>query len=186
MLDDKNNTGEENTGHWNSGDCNSGHCNSGRWNSGNCNSGDWNSGRWNSGFFNTDEPYVRMFNHQTNMKRKDIDFPDWFFFELTEWIDSENMTEEEKQQYPEHETTGGHLKVYDYKEAWRNAFDEETDLDEIRKAEQLPNFDYDIFEEITGISKSDFDKKLGRSNTDEKDNKPKYIKIDGVEYRRVN
>lgn len=182
MGNKKNNTGEENSGNWNSGDRNSGHSNSGNENSGNRNTGHWNSGDCNSGFFNTDEPTVRMFNKDTGMNRNEIYFPDWFYFVLTDWITSDEMTNEEKQQHPEHVTTGGYLKVYDYKEAWRKAFEEEQDVEEIRKAEQLPNFDYDIFEEITGITKEDFDRKLGRNKCEK--HKPEKIIVDGVEYIR--
>jgi hypothetical protein len=43
---------------------------------------------------------------------------------------------------------------------WRKAFDNCNDLGDLRKTLELPNFDYQIFEEISGISKADFDKKL--------------------------
>ena len=159
------NSGFRNTGDYNSGGGNTGHINSGRWNTGH-----FNSGNFNTGFFNTDEPNVRMFNKETNLKRGDISFPSWFNnIRLTQWICYEDMTENEKQVYSKSDITGGHLKAYDYKEAWRKAFNEENDLNEIRATEELPNFDYQIFEEITGISKSDFDEKLGRIYTEEEE-----------------
>jgi len=154
------NSGRWNSGNYNSGDCNSGfynsgHCNSGRWNSGNynsghCNSGNCNSGRCNSGFFNTDEPNIRMFNKPTDKKRRDINIPDFCYIALTKWVRADDMTDTEKQEHPSYETTGGYLQTYDYKEAWRMSWDNADEED--RKAIlDLPNFDADIFLEITGI-----------------------------------
>ena len=69
---------------------------------------------------------------------------------VVEWIYSENMTNEEKVAHPTHETTGGYLKVLEESECrqiwWNNLTEREKDV--IR---ELPNFDTDIFEEITGI-----------------------------------
>lgn len=52
--------------------------------------------------------------------------------------------------YPEHETTGGYLKVLDESECgqiwWNGLSDKHKDV--IRS---LPNFDADIFEQCTGI-----------------------------------
>jgi len=185
------NSGHWNSGHWNSGDFNSGDRNSGdfnsgdrnsgHWNSGHWNSGDWNSGHWNSGFLNTTEPKVRIFNEETDIKREKIDFPDYFYFKLTKWIDFEDMTEEEKEKHPFAEHTEGYLKTYDYKEAWKKSF-EKANKEDVAKTLELPNFNYKIFEEITGITKEMIDKKLGKSK--DTDSKPKSIIIDGVEYIR--
>jgi len=134
------NTGKNNTGLNNSGDCNSG----------SCNSGDCNSGNWNSGFFNTDEPFLRMFNKETNLKSSDIDLSFLSGMVLTEWIKKENMIDEEKESHPEYETTGGYLKKYAYKEMWSNWYAKQ-DKSINNKIKALPNFDSDIFEEITGL-----------------------------------
>lgn len=45
---------------------------------------------------------------------------------------------------------GGYLKKYTYKEAWKNLWDSLND-DEKKAFEYLPNFDSEIFEDITGI-----------------------------------
>ena len=160
------NSGNRNSGDWNSGDCNSGNRNSGNRNSGNCNSGnrnsgDWNSGDWNktnfsSGCFNTKESKILMFN-----KPSDWTFSDWWDSEaryllnkiqynVLEWIWSENMTDEEKEKYPEYETTGGYLKKLDESECgqiwWDSLSDPEKNI-----IKSLPNFDAKIFKEITGI-----------------------------------
>jgi len=179
MVNGKNNSGKYNSGDWNSGDWNSGDWNSGYRNSGNLNSGDRNSGNLNSGdrnsgdsnsgnwnacgfstgFFNTKEQEVIMFNKPTSKKREDIDFPNWFYFNLTNGVDESEMTKEEKQENPSFKTTSGFLKVFEYKQAWRNAFDEAS-KEEVEKALGLPNFDYKVFEEVTGISEKDFEDKL--------------------------
>ena len=165
------NRGNRNSGNRNSGNCNSGNCNSGNRNSGNCNSGDWNSGNcnsgncnsgdWNktnfsSGCFNTKESKILMFNKPSNWT-----FRDWWDSEaryllnkiqhnVLEWIWSENMTDEEKEQYPEYETTGGYLKELDESECGQLWWDNLSDCDK-NVIKSLPNFDAEIFKEITGI-----------------------------------
>jgi len=46
-----------------------------------------------------------------------------------------------------------------YKESWRKAFDEAS-VAGIRELVELPNFDYCVFEEISGISQTDIEEKL--------------------------
>ena len=145
------NSGDCNSGNWNSGDCNSGDCNSGNRNSGNWNSGDCNSGNWNSGFFNSDEPYVRMFNKMTKKKRNEITIPYWCYFNLTVWVSHDTATDKEKEEHKkEMETCGGYLKTLEYKEAWRLAWDE-ADKDQHKELLKLPNWNNEVFKEITGI-----------------------------------
>jgi len=144
------NTGYCNTGDWNTGDRNTGDCNTGNRNTGNGNTGDCNTGDWNTGFFNVDEPNIRMFGKDTGMKRGDVSFPDFFYISLTEWITSAKMSDSEKTEHPSHTTTGGYLKSCEYKEAWRIAWDK-ADETERKKTLDLPNFDADMFLEITGI-----------------------------------
>ena len=150
------NTGLCNTGNCNSGNRNSGNHNSGNHNSGNHNSGDWNKSSFNNGCFNTIEPTIMMFN-----KPSDITYWDWVNSDarrllnqipkdVVKWIWSDNMTDEEKAAHPEHETTGGYLKVLDESECSQIWWDE---LDNSQKEiiKSMPNFNESIFEEITGI-----------------------------------
>ena len=69
---------------------------------------------------------------------------------VVEWIYSEDMTDEEKAEHPTHETTGGYLKVLDESECgqiwWDGLSDEQKEI--IRG---IPNYDKEIFEQITGI-----------------------------------
>jgi hypothetical protein len=149
------NSGYSNSGYSNSGDSNSGYRNSGNWNSGdwnsgNRNSGNWNSGYSNSGYLNTTEPKVRIFNRECDVPRDEFEFPAYFFFNLTEWVEEKDMTEEEKSEYYTYKMTGGFLRVYGYKEAWRKSWDKASDEDR-RKTLSLPNWNNEIFKEISGI-----------------------------------
>ena len=168
MADTKNNTGEENTGHWNSGDRNSGDRNSGDMNSGDRNSGDLNSGDWNSGYGNSanrsagifcsTETTVRMFNKETSFKWDEIDHPHFNEFYLNKWIEETNMTDEEKKADPEFNVRKGYLKTYSWEEAWAN-FWRDTNEENRQKVLNLPNFDAQVFKEITGIDVADNSKK---------------------------
>ena len=152
------NSGNRNSGYCNSGNRNSGYCNSGNYNSGNYNSGDYNSGNYNSGvysngFFNTKQHKIFIFDMPTKMTTSE--FKNSTYFDaltsedliLTEWI---NYTEKEKAKDKAKELIGGYLKKYEYKEAcqiWWNKL-AETNKQIIQS---IPNFNKDIFFEITGI-----------------------------------
>ena len=145
------NSGNRNTGNRNSGNRNSGNCNTGDWNSGDCNTGDWNSGDWNTGYFNTDEPFVRMFNKDTKLKKDEVHIPQFCFFDLTVWVSGDNATEEEKKTYKkEISACGGFLKKLDYKEAWKLAWNKANKQEHLKMLE-LPNWDNEVFKEISGI-----------------------------------
>ena len=157
------NTGNWNTGDWNTGNWNTGNSNTGNWNTGNWNTGDWNSGSFNTcnhsaGMFNTKEQPLYLFNKPTDFTWKEFQdiFPNEYNllfyskFPLTEWIDEVKMTDDEKKSNPSYKTTGGYLKQRTYKEAWQIMWGSWTkeQQDSIKK---LPNFDKEIFKEITGI-----------------------------------
>ena len=145
------NSGNYNSGEYNSGNWNSGDYNSGNWNSGYRNSGDWNSGDWNSGFFNTDSPLVRIFNKETNVPRDDIAFPSFLYFSTTVWVSYDTATDEEKEAHKiDIETCGGFTKSISYKEAFRIAWDK-ANKEEHKKLLNLPNWNNEIFMEISGI-----------------------------------
>ena len=155
------NSGNRNSGNRNSGDCNSGDCNSGNRNSGNRNSGNRNSGDWNNtnfsnGCFNTVEPTIHLFNKPSSWT-----YRDWLNSEarylmnqiqgdILEWVYLSDMTDEEKAEHPEAETTGGYLKELDNSECaviwWRSLNQRQKNV-----IMAIPNFDKAIFKEITGI-----------------------------------
>ena len=160
------NSGNRNSGDWNSGNCNSGNWNSGNWNSGDwnsgdCNSGDCNSGDWNkcsfsNGCFNTVSPKIYLFN-----KPSELTYEDWLNSkaryllnqipgDVLEYIYLSDMTDEEKAAHPEAETTGGYLKILDNSECaviwWCGLSDRQKAV-----ITAIPNFDKEIFKQITGI-----------------------------------
>ena len=92
---------------------------------------------------NSNTPPVRIFEKETNVKLEDINFPDYFCFNLTYWVEDGSVP-------------GGHLESDDYKVAWKKSWDQATDEDR-RRTLALPNFDAKIFLSITGI---DIEKEL--------------------------
>lgn len=131
------NTGIRNTGYYNTGDFNTGNFNS-------CN--------FSAGVFCTKEDKIRLFNRPSDMTASEFYNSKYYTaiisapFKLTEWISytEEEMNTEEKR------TLGGYVKTYTYKEAcanwWKNMREEDRQM-----VMSIPNFDKDIFFEITGI-----------------------------------
>lgn len=172
------NSGDYNSGHYNSGACNSGlrnsgNYNSGSYNSGNYNSGNYNSGHYNSGYFNTNEPTVRLFNKDTGLTRDQISIP-YIYLPVSEWVCESSMTELEKTKNPTYKTTGGYTKKLSYKEAWKVAWGNITQETKDQFL-SLPNFDADIFLEITGIET--------RTTVKEPSCNGKIVEIDGKKYK---
>ena len=117
----------------------------------NHNKGISNTGHHNTGYFNTTTPVIRMFNKPTKVDTRDINFPSFLYFVLTKWVTKEEATEEEKVLYKkEIEAQGGFLKKLEYKEAFRLAWDKASP-EEHKKLLKLPNWDNEIFKEISGI-----------------------------------
>ena len=139
------NSGNCNSGYWNSGNCNSGdynsgNCNSGYWNSGNCNSGDWNSCDNSTGIFcNQEDKNIRIFNKPSGMNLREFRGSKYYKalysqpLELTYWDEKEQK-----------------LKNRSYKKAcapWWEAMSNENK----QIIMEIPNFDPDVFFDITGI-----------------------------------
>jgi hypothetical protein len=150
------NTGHRNSGHRNSGDRNSGHRNSGHQNSGHRNSGDFNLTDNNTGCFNVDDHKLLFFDQETEMTwnqwRNSRAY--YLLWEVgrrpTQWIYAEDMTDQEKSDYPTYETTGGYLKERDISKAYQEWWDKLTD-DQKQCIREIPNFDAKKFQQITGI-----------------------------------
>ena len=146
------NTGKDNTGRGNTGNKNTGN-----WNTGNKNTGNWNSTDFSTGCFNTKEEKIRLFN-----KRSKWTYRDWKCSSArdlmcdcphtkTVWINEKYMTDSEKEENSTWKRTGGYLKTIevtneDKQKWWDNLDDEEQE-----EIKSLPNFDKEIFKEITGI-----------------------------------
>lgn len=69
---------------------------------------------------------------------------------VVEWVMWEEMTDKEKEENPTYEITGGYLKELDESECgqiwWDGLTDEEKGI-----IKDIPNYDKEIFEGITGI-----------------------------------
>lgn len=104
------------------------------------------------------KPMIMMFNKPTDWTIEDwwsskardvmqncpIDYTD------TAWVYSDQMTNEERAAHPDHETTGGYLKIVKHK-ADRQTWWDELSADDKQEVMSLPNFDADVFCECTGI-----------------------------------
>jgi hypothetical protein len=167
-----NNTGYRNTGYYNTGNYNTGYANTGYYNTGNYNTGyyntgDYNTGNYNTGYYNTgvfnfcnfsagvfctQEDKIRLFNRPSDMTASEFYDSKYYTaiqsapFKLTEWISytEEDMNTEEKR------TVGGYLKLYTYKEACTHWWEKMREEDR-QTVMSIPNFDKDIFFEITGV-----------------------------------
>ena len=170
------NSGNCNSGDRNSGNCNSGNGNSGDRNSGNCNngnrnSGDWNSGDWNSGDWNSCNHSSGCFNVKSNKiyffdKPSNWTYQDWSSSVAKRtmdcvpsnliWVKFAQMTDEEKESYPAAKATGGYLRKIpdDELAVIRNEWWARLSPDEKDEILKLPNFDKEIFKEITMIDVS--------------------------------
>ena len=105
----------------------------------------------------TEEPNIMMFNKPSNWTYNDWYESDarWLLNQIpkdvVEWIWSNDMTDEEKEQHPTYKTTGGYLKVLDESECgqlwWRGLSDRKKEV-----IKTMPNFDADIFYQCTGIN----------------------------------
>ncbi len=153
------NSGYSNSGDSNTGDYNRGDYNTGYYNNGHHNSGDYNATNYSSGCFNTEATKIFIFN-----KLSDWTYNDWknsnakFILNNTlvspvDPIIEAAMTEEEKKEHPEYQTTGFYLKRLSWGEISDKNQKEWDKLSESSKKEvkAIPNFDKEIFKKITGI-----------------------------------
>jgi hypothetical protein len=121
------NTGNRNTGDWNTGYWNTGDQNTGDQNTGNRNTGNWNTSDRNTGFFNT-KPIstILVFNVETSLDEwGSCEKPNFVYFNL--------------------------VGCGDYKKSFIASFNK-TKKSDVELLLKLPNFDYKVFEEISGIS----------------------------------
>ena len=96
-----------------------------------------------------------MFNKPTDLRYDEImSLPGMRIlnqnYENNCWITSKDMTEGKKKAHPEHETTGGYLKGVGFKTACRMMWNKLSNCEK-SQVYALPNFDKEIFKEITGI-----------------------------------
>lgn len=121
------NSGDNNSGCYNSGDHNSGHFNSGDNNGGDRNCGHYNSGCCNSGCYNSGNFNGGIFNTNEPKMRAFNKIADLTF---TEFLDSIN---------------------YSFSDLCDRISNKEFYPEDYARIKALPNFDAEIFREITGI-----------------------------------
>ena len=132
------NTGDRNTGYRNTGYRNTGNRNTGNNNTGNRNTGDWNTGNWNigsyhAGAFNT-KVVEKVYLFDKEILKTDYDkivFPQYFYFNLEK----------------------------SYKTSWKKSF-LTASQSEVKATIELPNFNYKVFQSVTGISKKMIEARL--------------------------
>lgn len=134
------NTGLFNSGYRNSGDWNSGYRNSGNCNSGNCNSGDWNSCDYSSGVFcNQEDKDIRIFNKPSGMSLEEF-----WNSKYSKALQSKPL----KLTYWDYKNK--ELKCRSYKDACAIWWSKLTEKNK-KIIQEIPNFDPEIFFDITGI-----------------------------------
>ena len=148
-------TGDWSTGYRSTGDRSTGDRSTGYGSTGDWSTGDWSTSDYSTGVFSTiDDSGWSIFNKETSWDRANWDSSEarslLCRMALTEWVDSSRMTDKEKSENETHKTTGGYLKVYEYKEACNIMWDSFT-KEEKEVIKSIPNFDANIFKEITGI-----------------------------------
>ena len=104
----------------------------------------------------TKEPTIMMFNKPTDWTYRNwIDSDahhllDCIQKNVVEWIFESDMSDEEKVDNPTYKCTGGYLKMLNTSECcqrwWMN-----LSMNEKCVIQNMPNFDAEIFKEITGI-----------------------------------
>ena len=125
-------------------------------NSGSFNTGDFNNSSFNAGCFNVKEHKIMLFD-----KPSDMTYQDWLDSKArellrqipksaAEWVNTDDMTDEEKVAHSTYKTTGGYLKELDKSECCQMWWDS-LDIDDKEIIKAIPNFDPDIFYECAGI-----------------------------------
>jgi hypothetical protein len=124
---------KSNTGNRNTGYSNTGYSNTGNRNTGYSNTGNWNNSNFNTGFFNTEEvKVIKVFNKDCEKNIWDnCRKPNFIYFDIGK----------------------------DYKESFKKSFEKATKED-VNLLIKLPNFNYKVFEEISGITKKMIKEKL--------------------------
>ena len=145
-------TGYHSTGNRSTGNYSTGNRSTGHYSTGNRSTGSWSISDYSTGHFSTiDYSGFGAFNKPCTLNEwKNAKKPNFLYFDLTEWVTKEKMSDKEKADNPSYKTTGGYLKVYDYKKAFQKAYNKASDEDKALLL-KLPNFDAEVFKEISGI-----------------------------------
>jgi hypothetical protein len=164
-------TGNHSTGNYSTGHYSTGHCSTGAYSTGDCSTGDrstghnstgnWSISNNSTGHFSTEDySGFSAFNKPCSFEDWDnAEIPSFLYFDLTKWIEESEMSDKEKEENENYATTNGYLKVFEYEGAWKNTWDNACDEDK-NLLYALPNFDADVFKEISGIDVNQKTKEL--------------------------
>lgn len=144
------NVGRLNTGKYNVGSYNKGSCNSGNFNTGDTNSGDFNSGNGNAGCFNSGVSNIGEFNsgqHNIGVFNTLNNEKLYIFNKPSNWTMSDWIRSEARDAMWRMMKFSQTHSAIDMQIVWHLAISE-SERDAILS---LPNFDPDIFKEITGV-----------------------------------
>ena len=145
-------TGDQSTGDRSTGDQSTGYGSTGYGSAGYRSTGNWSISSYSTGHFST-EDYAGFgaFNKPcTPDEWANADKPNWLYFDLTEWVSTDNMSDQEKEDNPSYKTTEGYLRIYGYQEAFQRSYNAASREDQLN-IKELPNFDADVFFTISGI-----------------------------------
>ena len=97
-----------------------------------------------------------------------------FKLPVAKWVETKDMTKEEKDKWLSHKQTGGYLKTLSYQDAWKEMWSilSQEDKDFFKG---IVNFDPEIFEKITGIKIEDETSLVGKEIE---------VKFDGKSYKQ--
>jgi len=145
-------TGKNSIGRYSTGNNSVGDRSTGSWSLGYGSTGDWSISDLSTGHFSTiDNAGFTVFNKPCSFDEwNNAEKPNFIYFNLAQWVKEEDMTEWEKEHWPSYKEDGGYLKTYAYQEAWQDAWTLASNKDK-NLLYRLPNFDADVFEEISGI-----------------------------------
>mgnify|MGYP001026218360 FL=1 len=168
--DGNHNVGCTNVGNWNFGSYNLGSFNFGTGNIGNHNSGDYNYGDLNEAgycnvakrtracvFTTVNNTGYLSFNKPYTVNIYSCQIPEFCRVKVIEWIPVSSLaTVKDTKEKCMYACCGGRLKITSYWEAFRISFEVARRKPDWPKQRQmlldLPNFDAEVFEEISGIT----------------------------------
>ena len=182
-------TGNGSTGHRSTGDWSTGNGSTGDWSTGHRSTGHWSTSNYSTGHFSTEDySGFGCFDKPCTLEEWSGTYkPSWLYFNLIGWVLERDMTDEEKKANPTYDTTGGYLKVYDYKEAFQASYNRATREEQLR-IKELPNFDADKFYQISGIRIDEApaeEEPKEKFVTDEDGKKYKLVEVDNESNKKI-
>lgn len=155
-MNENKSTGDYSTGDYSTGYRSTGDYSTGIRSTGDYSTGDYSISCYSVGHFSTEDySGYGCFDQPCTKEEWDNALkPAWLFFNLTDWVSEEDMTDTEKKENPTYTTVGGYLKVFDYKQAFQDSYNKATREEQLL-IKKLPNFNAHKFFQISGIKIND-------------------------------